>query len=224
MTEAEWLACADPRPMLKARRGGLSLRKLRLFACACARRIRALIPENRYRRLVEAAEAFADGALSADDLRAALHHAVYGKRFRGRKAVYGTPAVYAACWTANTRAPVIERSAAEAAQAVGDAAARSRSSRRWKEARAGEHAAQAVMLRCVAGNPFRPVAIDPAWLTSDVVALARGIYEERAFDRLPILADALQDAGCDNADVLDHCRGPGPHVRGCWVVDLILGQ
>src|SRR5262245_19189484 len=66
--------------------------------------------------------------------------------------------------------------------------------------------------------------IDPNWLTSTVVDLARGIYEERAFDRLPILADALQDAGCDNDDLLGHCRGPGPHARGCWVVDLVLGK
>jgi hypothetical protein len=79
-------------------------------------------------------------------------------------------------------------------------------------------------IRCIFGNPFRPAALDPSWLTSTVVLLGRGIYEERAFDRLPILADALQDAGCDNADVLDHCRGPGPHVRGCWVVDLVLGK
>jgi hypothetical protein len=66
--------------------------------------------------------------------------------------------------------------------------------------------------------------LNPSWLTSDVIALASGIYTERAFDRLPILADALQDAGCDNADILDHCRGSGPHVRGCWVVDLLLGK
>ena len=80
------------------------------------------------------------------------------------------------------------------------------------------------MIRDIFGNPFRPVAADPAWLTSTVVALARGIYDDRAFDRMPILADALQDAGCDNDDVLGHCRGPGPHVRGCWVVDLVLGK
>ncbi|VTU02814.1 Uncharacterized protein (Fragment) OS=uncultured bacterium PE=4 SV=1 [Gemmataceae bacterium] len=80
------------------------------------------------------------------------------------------------------------------------------------------------MAEDIFGNPFRVVAIDPQWLTSDVLALARGIYDERAFDRMPILADALQDAGCDSADVLDHCRGPGPHVRGCWVVDLVLGK
>jgi hypothetical protein len=87
-----------------------------------------------------------------------------------------------------------------------------------------ELATQADFLRCIFGNPFRPVAADPGWLTSTVVELAQGIYADRSFDRLPILADALQDAGCDNPDVLDHCRGPGPHARGCWVVDLVLGK
>ena len=80
------------------------------------------------------------------------------------------------------------------------------------------------LLRDILGNPFRPVALDPEWRTSTVVALAQGIYEERAFDRLPILADALQDAGCENEDILNHCRSKGPHVRGCWVVDLLLGN
>ncbi|MBP3958538.1 hypothetical protein J8F10_25090 [Gemmata sp. G18] len=74
------------------------------------------------------------------------------------------------------------------------------------------------------GNPFRTVAFDPAWRTSDVVALAEGIYADHAFDRMPILADALQDAGCDNANVLMHCREGSVHARGCWVVDLILGK
>jgi hypothetical protein len=85
-------------------------------------------------------------------------------------------------------------------------------------------AAQAPLLRCIVGNPFRPVSIDPSWLTSTVVALVHGIYDDRAFDRLPILADALEDAGCDHPDILGHCRGVGPHARGCWVVDLVLGK
>jgi hypothetical protein len=68
------------------------------------------------------------------------------------------------------------------------------------------------------------VTLDPSWRTSTVVALAEGIYADRAFDRLPILADALQDAGCGNEDMLAHCRSDGPHARGCWVVDLILGK
>jgi hypothetical protein len=82
----------------------------------------------------------------------------------------------------------------------------------------------AALVREVFGNPFRPVQFCPSCLTSDVLALAGTLYEERAFDRLPILADALEDAGCSDAIVLDHCRNPGLHVRGCWVVDKILGK
>jgi hypothetical protein len=85
-------------------------------------------------------------------------------------------------------------------------------------------AEQSTFVRDIFGNPFRPVAVDPSWQTSTVVALANGVYQEKAFDRLPILADALEDAGCDCADVLEHLRGDGPHVRGCWVVDLLLGK
>jgi hypothetical protein len=88
-----------------------------------------------------------------------------------------------------------------------------------------EQAAQANLIREIFGNPFRPVAVDPAWRTSTVLALAQGIYDERAFARMPILADALQDAGCNSADILTHCRDPQQvHVRGCWVVDLVLGK
>ena len=83
---------------------------------------------------------------------------------------------------------------------------------------------EARILRDLIGNPFRSVALDPRWQSETVLALATGIYAERAFDRMPILADALEEAGCDNADILTHCRGNGPHVRGCWVVDLILGK
>jgi hypothetical protein len=80
------------------------------------------------------------------------------------------------------------------------------------------------LLRDVLGNPFRPVIVEPSWRSSNVVTLARAIYDERAFDRMPILADALEDAGCTNPDILDHCRQPGEHVRGCWLVDLVLGK
>jgi hypothetical protein len=80
-------------------------------------------------------------------------------------------------------------------------------------------------LREIFGNPFQPVAFDPLWRTPDVMLLARGIYEEKAFDRMPILADALQDAGCEVADLLDHLRDPhAAHVRGCWALDLVLGK
>jgi hypothetical protein len=90
--------------------------------------------------------------------------------------------------------------------------------------RPAETAAFTRLLRDIIGNPFRPVAFSPSWRTSTVVTLAQQMYESHDFSAMPILADALQDAGCGSTDILDHCRGPGPHVRGCWVVDLVLGK
>jgi hypothetical protein len=87
-----------------------------------------------------------------------------------------------------------------------------------------EQRAQANIMRDVFVNPFRPVSFVPECRTSNVVSLARGMYESRDFAAMPILGDALQDAGCEQPEILDHCRGGGPHVRGCWVVDLILGK
>jgi hypothetical protein len=80
------------------------------------------------------------------------------------------------------------------------------------------------ILRDIFGNPFRPVAFSSEWRTDTAIALARTMYESREFGAMPILADALQDAGCDSDDILNHCRGDGPHVRGCWVCDLVLGK
>jgi hypothetical protein len=93
--------------------------------------------------------------------------------------------------------------------------------------RSAEHQVQTVLLRDLFGNPFRPVALQSEWLVhNDGTAqrLAQSIYEERTFDRLPVLADALEEAGATESTILNHCRGPGPHVRGCWVVDLLLGK
>lgn len=87
-----------------------------------------------------------------------------------------------------------------------------------------ESRALADIYRDVMGNPFRPVTFAPEWRTATAVALAAAMYESRDFAAMPILADALQDAGCELTEILDHCRGPGPHVRGCWVVDHILGK
>jgi hypothetical protein len=83
---------------------------------------------------------------------------------------------------------------------------------------------QAELIRDIFGHPFRPVSADRRWLSSHVLDLARTMYDSRDFAAMPILADALQEAGCEDADVLAHCRGGGPHVRGCWVVDLVLGK
>jgi hypothetical protein len=96
--------------------------------------------------------------------------------------------------------------------------------RGWKAGIAEEQAAQCVLLRDIFGNPFHSAWFGPEWRTSTAVALASQMYDSRDFGAMPILADALQDAGYDNDDILNHCRGPGPHVRGCWVVDLVLGK
>ncbi|HEY7330947.1 MAG TPA: hypothetical protein VH592_25140 [Gemmataceae bacterium] len=83
------------------------------------------------------------------------------------------------------------------------------------------------MLRDIFGNPFHPVTLDPSWLTWHdglLVSMVQKMYDSRDFSDMPVLADALEEAGCTNADILDHCRGPGPHVRGCLVVDLLLGK
>jgi hypothetical protein len=91
----------------------------------------------------------------------------------------------------------------------------------------GERKVQCALLRDIFGNPFRPAAFNPAWRAwrdGTLTHLAQAIYDDRAFDRLPILADALEEAGCADRGLLDHCRGPGPHVRGCWAVDLVLGK
>ena len=87
-----------------------------------------------------------------------------------------------------------------------------------------ERPALASLLRCIVGNPYRPSTFDPSWRTPTVSAIAEGVYADRAFDRRPVLADALEDAGCDQAELLAHLRGPGPHARGCWPVDLVLGK
>jgi hypothetical protein len=83
---------------------------------------------------------------------------------------------------------------------------------------------QADLLREVFGNPFRPASLDPGWRTPDVLGVAGGIYQERDFERLAVLGDALEEAGCADSALLDHCRSPAAHVRGCWLLDLCLGK
>jgi hypothetical protein len=214
VTEAEWLSSADAQPMLQYLKDGPGPRKRRLVAVACCWRIGHLLTQNG-RKAVEAAERFADGLIEEPELTAAMGavgHPRTNPRFRAAEAARFT-----------SYPPLMDWTSAAANVAV-DAVWYDEQDRPIPEKRAAEESAQAHLLRDVVGNPFRPLTADPAWLTSTVVALAEGIYAERAFDRLPILADALQDAGCDNAEVLDHCRGPGPHARGCWVVDLLLGK
>jgi hypothetical protein len=121
-----------------------------------------------------------------------------------------------AAYYASSNAPLAAAAIANPGAASGDAS--------FTASSATEELAQAGVLRDIFGNPFRAVAFDPRWRTSTAVGLARQMYESRVFGPMPILADALLEAGCEDADVLGHCRGDGPHVRGCWVIDLLLGK
>jgi hypothetical protein len=221
MTEAEWLACTDPTPMLEYLRGKASDRKLRLFACACCRRMWHLLADRRSRAAVGVGERLADGAASEAEARAA-RGAAYDAYDRGPDAI-GDYAAYAAVSVCHTQAQLAAAFASVyTAWAAGDHSDGDRD-----EAEAAEAAARCILLRCIFGNPFRSVCLDPAWLAwndGTIPKLAQAIYDERRFSDLPILADALEEAGCSNPDILAHCRSEGPHVRGCWVVDLILGK
>ncbi len=237
MTEAEWLACTDSMPMLEYLWGKAGDRKLRLFACACCRRIWRLLSDERSRTAVQTAERYADGLAALPELTTAFEGANAAYR-DGGDAFYGirtdiTPPHSvaphgAAIHAANPQVWGLHGAANSAAHGVFINTRTGYSQADVNAAVIPERAAQAPLLRCIIGNPFRhspplPPAV-LAWNDGTVRRIAVGIYEERAFDRLPILADALLDAGCDNEELLAHCRSDGPHVRGCWAVDLILGK
>jgi hypothetical protein len=208
--ESDWQTGSRIESMLKLVLHRAGDRKLRLFGCACCRRIWNHLPSDRHRNLVEVSEFFADGAATVNDLRGAASAPDGGLSY------------------AVGRDRRIYESAARAAHLTGhgQSAAAVLEVLQWTspELVRAERRAQAELMREIFGNPFRPPALDPRWLTSSVIDVAAMIYAERAFERLPILSDALMDAGCDEPDVLGHCRSLGPHVRGCWVVDLILGK
>ncbi len=231
MTEAEWLACKEPGQFLTHLGRKAHDRKRRLFACACCYRIWSLLSSEASRAAVVAAERFADGQIDWVELelreRAAKRTA--WERF---DQAWAKSAADACSFVAAERAS----SAVNAHQSAGYAkmwlAVEQRGTNPerpdFKEiseaAEAEEVAQQVVILRDIFGNPFRRVAFPPEWRTDTAVNLARQMYDARDFFAMPILADALQDAGCDNDDILNHCRNPGEHVRGCWVVDLVLGK
>jgi len=223
MTEAEWLECTEVARMLEFLRDKARARKLRLFACACCRRIWHLLKDERSRKAVEVAERFAEGTATEQELNEAEDDAndVWGEFVYADENVTDaeTDASDAACGAACYAEAAISSAGAASEYAAGALS--------YEGKLAAEQDAQARVLRDLFGNPFRPVTVNPAWLRWNegiLRRLAESIYHERAFDRLPVLADALEDAGCDDADILSHCRGPGPHVRGCWALDLLLGK
>jgi len=227
MTEREWLTCSDPSLMLTELAGRVSERKLRLFAVACCRHIWHLLEDPLSRAAVEVAERYADGLADLRELAAAkavaakpkgggatAAHWVVCPNLPGAIVDLCDAAVSA---SAENAAPSMPKNVAEAN--AWDVAYRAAQARGAQE--------QAHHLREVLGNPFRPSPGKRGWLTwrgGLLRSMARQIYDSGNFSDLPVLADALEDAGCSDADLLAHCRDGGAHVRGCWALDLLLEQ
>jgi hypothetical protein len=269
MTEQEWMTGADPAPLLAWFGAGAGVRKRRLFAAACCRRIGDLLGRVG-RKAVRVAEGHADGRLGDESLhrahRLAVEEAEARRSWRGVRNLRRAAASWAAvCATRPAQPAEAARWAAQALAllAIEDDAPRyvqlwldevglriawrrQGRGRRGKEREArwqrrvvraledawwSERREQADLVRCLLGNPFRPLPAAPgAWNDGLLARMARAANLERSLPagtldpgRLGVLADALEDAGCVDDAVLAHCRGPGPHSRGCWVVDWLSG-
>lgn len=219
MTEAEWRNSKDPTPLLTYLKDRLSERKMRLLACACCRQIWEHLPDLRSQQGVEVAERFADDLASPRDLAKAHNNALAAKG----------EAMWAVYWATSTRAsgPIVNVFEKAAEAPAKRAAQKTHKADTYVAIQAESMIEQAELVREVVGNPFREPWMSQGllgWEGGLLAHLANGIYQERAFDRMPYLGDALEEAGCDDREVLDHCRAGGPHVRGCWVIDQLLGK
>jgi hypothetical protein len=232
-TEEEWLACPAADSLLfRILELRASERKLRLFGCACCRLVWHYFVQPESKSAVEAAERFAVGEIPAEVMKAAADAASAVVRQgnpprrtdRGRREEY--------------HEHIAAVSAAEVARAededgwpywerlveIPDRTLEIARYQRFGLNGATMEAALCDRLRDIVGNPYRAVNVAPEWETATVLGLAQGILIERGFDRLPILADALEDVGCSEAELLAHCREPRVHVLGCWAIDLLLGH
>jgi hypothetical protein len=237
MNEQEWLECTNPTELLDHVRLHGSERKLRLFPCACCRRIWPLLVDVAFRNVVEATERFADGLATQAECSQASNRAssLAGEWGMGPGLLpflnaAGRFAGLACAWTGlpgeELNAGAMARKA-EIEFAQEQEKAYPHLSAWAVEVVTNADHWSADYFRDIFGNPFRPVAVDPVWLTwrdGTIPHLAQTIYDERRFADMPVLADALEDAGCTNADILQHCRQAGEHVRGGWVMDLLLGK
>jgi hypothetical protein len=225
MTESEWLESTNPDPMLGHMLEKGSDRKLRLFACNHWRLIWHLLhidesPLQQIRNAVEVAERYADGQACFADL------APWRRLALGVAAGTGRSGVTRALETIRNQTwwlpemPTTREKDWSAAERLVVRRAGEEQNKTIQEARL-------FLLREMFGNPFQSVSINPSWLSWNAGAvhkIAQVIFSERAFDNIPILADALEEAGCTDQAILDHCRSGGEHVRGCWVLDLLLGK
>jgi hypothetical protein len=234
VTEADWLACEEPQSLIEFISQGTSERKSRLLAAALCRHVLPFVGPECAHRAVDIVEDCADGRSTAGEMRAAC------EQVSDAYCSLPNPA------PVNTAPPLAFKTASIALQSTMFASSEfghylvscclctEKAFARWwmLHARPDEvrppntvlMSWQLALIRDLFGNPFRPSAFSPVWQTEAVVTLASAIYAERTFGRLQVLADALEEAGCGDEDMLAHCRRNGGHVRGCWVVDLVLGK
>jgi hypothetical protein len=228
MTEAEWLGGGDPTKMLQFLRGKASDRKFRLFTVACCRRIWYLLTDARSREAVETGERYADGLVCERERQAIAEAA---KQVDSDGTNDAADAAYLAAEINSPR----NHPDAEWGIASDTMSTAAYADPRFVGARTTEYGlryypvasiqeAHCHLLRDIFGNPFRTISKKNSRRTTELVILAATIYDQRTFDRMPELADALERAGCSDAAILDHCRDAQEHVRGCWVVDLVLGK
>lgn len=246
MNEDEWFNEIDFTRHVRFVEPQLSTRKSRLLAAAFCRTVLQLHSESYLQRAVKTAEEFADGNCTLQELESCRQQcresAIRAHEEWVRFAeVNSSEAMkwwlldelaWAVSYVATTPVSVeavSQKVAGIAIQArTGDSGViRLQSSRTTPEL---NHLTDAqnrefrALVWDVVGNPYAPVRLRDEWRTSTALALARGMYQSRDFAAMPILADALQDVGCNEDRVLDHCRGTGNHVRGCWCLDLLLGK
>ena len=217
MDERKWLADDDMLNLLDHANRCASNRKLRLFACACCRRFHDLLPTRAIQRALEISECVADGLASFAELLAAKR-AIAVLQPRNASEWASNCAHFAATRSARNAALSAYSTSAEVVRALG------------LDCESHEHY-YAVLLRDLLGNPFRAIPLNPTWRTPTVLALAKATYDDRQLpagtldlDRLMVLADSLEEAGCTSSAILGHLRGPKFHVRGCWVIDGLLGN
>lgn len=211
MNEADWLACTHTKAVLEVVRGTATDRQFRLLIVSCCRRVWNFLTDERSRTAVEVGERFADGQ-ATDDERQKAHLAAIEVR-----SLAGITAKYAVSGLAR---PGVMMVVDVAGQTAACPPGEEYDPSKWE----AESRVQSDLIRDIFGNPFRPAKLDVSRLTPVVIKLAQAMYDERDFDRMLQLADALEQRGCSDEMILNHCRAPGPHVRGCWVVDLVLGK
>ncbi len=232
MTENDWHTCTDPAVMLAFLLKRTTPRKLRLFACASARQLWDYFRDERSRTGIEVSERFADGRAVEDEREQAENDA---DAAHIEAPWYATRQALAAAWAiASDIADGAFRIMDDVTRVFARQAALDTSLKAPRMVLASRDVAAKLrrlkhcdLMREVFGNPFRPVEIDPAWLAADngvVSRIAGVIYEERTFEDMPILGDALEEVGCQNEEMLAHCRTSHGHVRGCWLLDALLGR